>query len=68
MKITIEEWAKRTYSGIEVSRWVLDKWRREGEIYPPPEKVMRHWMVEETAKRITADTPMGLVQRIRKAA
>lgn len=70
MKITIEEWAKRTYVGIDVSAWVLAKWRREGEIHPAPEKVMRRWMVDEKAFRVTDDSPRAsLVSRIdRKAA
>ena len=65
MKITIIEWAARQYSKPP-SAWVLGKWRRNGEIYPPPERVGREWFVEEDAKRlVTGSQPRpSLVSRI----
>lgn len=66
MKITIEEWAARQYSKPP-SSWVLGKWRRQGQIYPPPERVGREWFVEPDAKRLTAEAPAprpSLVSRI----
>jgi len=51
MKITIVEWAARNYSKPP-SPWVLGKWRREGQIYPIPERVGREWFVEESARRL----------------
>ena len=67
MKITIEEWAKQTYVGVEITPWVLKQWRQSHQIHPAPERVMRKWMVDVDAKRITQYTP-SLVRRISKAA
>lgn len=55
-KITIAAWAAQTYS-VPISRWVLNKWRRNGEIYPPPERVGHQWMVWPHAQRVTGDCP-----------
>jgi predicted site-specific integrase-resolvase len=67
VKITIEEWAKRTYQGVEITLNVLNKWRREGQIHPAPERVMRQWMVDPDAQRITHTSPR-LVSQIRRAS
>jgi hypothetical protein len=41
---------------------------RDGEIYPPPEKVGREWMVDERAVRQRADQPRAsVVDRLRAA-
>ena len=68
MKITVEEWAAKHYSKPP-SSWVLGKWRREGQIYPPPERVGRDWFVDENAKRLVNGigyVPLG--DRIKNAA
>lgn len=67
-KITLEEWAKLRYS-VPISKWTLMKWRRENQIFPPPERVWPNWVVEPTAKRIVEG--MGyipLTERIKRAA
>ncbi len=68
MKITLEEWAQRNYS-TPISKWVLLKWRREGQIYPPPERVWPHWMVDPDAKRnVNGAGYVPLTERIKRAA
>lgn len=68
MKITLTEWAAQNYS-VTISAWVLAKWRREGQIYPPPERVWPNWMVEPDAKRIVDGAGyVPLTERIRRAA
>jgi hypothetical protein len=68
MKITLTEWAARNYS-VPISPWVLGKWRREGQIYPPPERVWPNWMVEPNAKRIVEGAGyVPLTERIKRAA
>lgn len=68
MKITLTEWAARNYS-VPISGWVLAKWRREGQIYPPPERVWPNWMVEPDAKRIVEGAGyIPLTERIKRAA
>lgn len=68
MKITLTEWAAKNYS-VPISHWVLSKWRREGQIYPPPERVWPNWMVEPDAKRIVDGVGyIPLSERIRRAA
>jgi predicted site-specific integrase-resolvase len=65
MKILISAWAARLYSPAP-SAFVLRKWCRNGEIYPPPEKVGRDWFVDEAARRITGTEPVrgGLVAQM----
>jgi hypothetical protein len=63
VKITITEWAERTYSKPP-SRWVLLKWIREGQIYPPPERASRDWFVEPEARRMIEGAKPSLVRRI----
>ena len=68
MKILLTDWAARLYAPIP-SAWVLAQWRRQGQIHPAPEKVGREWYVEETARRITAETPRAsLVDRLKQRA
>lgn len=68
MKITLEEWAARNYS-TPTSRATLSKWRREGQIFPPPERKWPHWMVEPDAKRVVDGAGyIPLTERIRRAA
>lgn len=69
MKILLTEWAKRRYDPAP-SPFVLRKWCRDSEIYPPPEKVGRDWMVDENAKRLTGAEPVrgGLVRQLQNAS
>lgn len=68
MKITLEQWAERNYS-TTISKWVLLKWRREGQIYPPPERVWPNWMVEPNARRnVNGAGYIPLTERIKRAA
>ncbi len=69
MKILLTDWASRRYSPAP-SAFVLRKWCRDGEIYPPPEKVGRDWYVDETAKRLTGAEPArgGLVRQLQNAS
>lgn len=58
MKILLEQWAARRYQPAP-SPFVLRKWCREGQIYPAPEKVGREWYVDENARRLSGDEPVG---------
>jgi predicted site-specific integrase-resolvase len=62
MKILLTEWAARHYSPAP-SDWTLRRIARDGQIYPPPEKVGREWYVDENAKRLTA-ARVSLVERL----
>ena len=64
MKLLLTEWASRKYSPAP-SLFTLRRWARDGEIYPPPEKVGKSWMVDETAVRLAHNAPpLDLLQRI----
>lgn len=64
MKLLLTEWAAKNYSPPP-SLFTLRRWARAGEIYPPPEKVGKSWMVDDTAVRLAHDhRPMDLLQRI----
>lgn len=64
MKLLLTEWAAKQYSPPP-SLFTLRRWARDGEIYPPPEKVGKHWMVDETAVRLRGIAPpLDLLQRI----
>jgi predicted site-specific integrase-resolvase len=64
MKILLTEWASRHYSPAP-SLFTLRRWARDGEIYPPPEKAGKFWMVDERAVRVAHNAaPMDLLQRI----
>lgn len=68
MKITVEEWAARTYSEPP-SSGVLGKWRRQGQIFPPPERVGHKWFVPEDAKRVVEGAGyIPLTERIKRVA
>lgn len=54
--VSLETWAAAQYDPVP-SLWVLRKWRRDGEIHPPPQKVGKEWRVLETARRITGAEP-----------
>lgn len=53
-KIPLATWAAARYDPAP-SAWVLRKWVRAGEIYPPPELVGKTYYVSENARRLTAD-------------
>lgn len=63
MKILLSEWAAKRYSPAP-SAFVLRRWCREGEISPAPEKVGRDWYVDESAKRLTSEPRLSLVDRL----
>ena len=64
MKLLLTEWAAKNYSPPP-SLFTLRRWAREGEIWPPPERVGKFWMVEETAVRVAHNAaPLDLLQRI----
>lgn len=68
MKILLSDWAAKRYQPVP-SMFVLRKWCRDGEIYPPPEKVGREWYVDEQARRVTGVEPArgGLVAQLQNA-
>ena len=49
-RIPLPDWAAQHYNPAP-SAWVLRQWARQGEIYPPPEKVGRSYYVREDARR-----------------
>ena len=61
MKVTLEAWAAKHFTPSP-SLWSLRRMAREGRITPPPVKVGRHYMVEETAR--LADERPSLAQRV----
>lgn len=66
--VPLADWAATRYSPPP-SDWVLRKWARAGEIYPPPERVGRDWYVDETARRLTQhrDSVVDRIKRERSA-
>lgn len=62
MKILLTDWAAQNYSPAP-SAWVLRKWRRDGEIYPAPERVGSAYYVDSAAVR-QVDTREPLVSRL----
>lgn len=66
MKIPLQDWAELNYNPPP-SLWVLRKWVRAGQIYPPPEKVGVTYYVESTARRQTTRRPT-LVERMKAGA
>ena len=66
MKILLTEWAEREYNPPPSCR-VLRQWAKLGEIQPPPERVGRVLMVEETAKRVPLEyDTAGMSDRAKK--
>ena len=61
-RIPLCDWAATLYSPPP-SLWVLRQWARQGEIYPPPERVGRSYYVREDARRQTEARP-SLVSRL----
>jgi hypothetical protein len=65
MKVRLEAWAAARYDPPP-SLWVLRRWVRDGEIYPPAELVGRTYYVEHNARRTTE--ARSLVERLREEA
>lgn len=51
-KIPVATWAQAHYDPPP-SDYVLRKWCRDGEFWPPAEKVGKEWRVFENARRIS---------------
>lgn len=67
MKVPLSIWAARRYDPTP-SDWVLRKWARNGEIFPPPELVGKTYYVDENARRQVGDTGRpSLVDRLTAA-
>lgn len=65
--ILLEVWAAKRYNPAP-SLFTLRQWARDGEFWPPAEKVGRVWMVLESAKRLSSSAPgLTLVDRLRQA-
>lgn len=66
MKILLAEWGRRRYDPPP-SMYTLRRWAREGEIFPQPEKVGKHYYVDEHAERVGAPMPAQptLVERLK---
>jgi hypothetical protein len=64
-KVPLTKWASDRYDPAP-SAWVLRKWVRQGEIFPPPELVGKAYYVDENARRQTGERP-SLVDRLRAA-
>ncbi|WP_419235842.1 excisionase [Serratia fonticola] len=47
--LTLEEWIKTIYSSDYPSLQTLQRWARNGNIYPPPEKLGKQYRVREDA-------------------
>ncbi len=65
-KITLSAWADRHYDPAP-SMWTLRQWVRDGQIYPPAEKVGKSYYVEPEARRITDSTPQGAMAKFLSA-
>lgn len=61
MKVTLEAWAAKHFAKPP-SRYTLRRMARDKEITPPPIKVGRDWLVEDSA-RLVAEAP-SLAQRV----
>lgn len=66
MKLLLTEWAAKQYSPTP-PLFTLRRWAREGEIWPAPERVGKHWYVDESATRIAHATGPTLIQRLARA-
>lgn len=70
-KIRVSTWAAAHYEPPP-SAWLLRKWCRNGELWPPAEKVGKEWYVREDARRLSvahadeaaAATGLSLVERL----
>ena len=60
--IPLADWGALRYGAL-ASEYTLREWARNGEIYPPPQKVGKRWAVLPTAQRLTHGRP-SLVSRL----
>lgn len=69
----VADWAAARYTKPP-SAWVLRKWCRQGEFWPPAERVGREWCVREDARRLSvahvddvaAAAGLSLVERLQR--
>lgn len=74
-KIPVATWAAAHYDPPP-SAWVLRKWARSGEFWPPAERVGKEWYVREDARRLSVapfddaavEAGMSLVERLQRRA
>lgn len=66
MKLLLTEWAAKHYSPPP-PLFTLRRWARDGEIWPPPEKVGKAWYVDESAQRLGSSAAPNLVQQLQSA-
>ena len=72
-KIPVATWAASRYDPPP-SAWVLRKWCRQGDIWPPAERVGKEWYVREDASRLSvapvddaaAAAGLSLVERLQR--
>jgi hypothetical protein len=72
-KIPVAAWAAARYEPPP-SAWLLRKWCRNGELWPPAEKVGKEWYVREDARRLSvahsddaaAAAGLSLVERLQR--
>ena len=72
-KIPVATWAAQHYDPPP-SAWVLRKWCRQGDIWPPAERVGKEWYVREDARRLSvapvddvaAAAGLSLVDRLQR--
>lgn len=74
--LTLEEWSEKTYEGKRPTLQTLQRWARNGNLYPAPQKHGKEYRVREDAiyidpkKRVMTNVssttyPAGLIDRIR---
>lgn len=71
--IPITTWAAARYDPPP-SDWTLRRWARDGELWPPPEKVGKEWYVRQDARRVSAQPAddaaahagLSLVERLQR--
>lgn len=51
-KIPVAAWAAANYDPPP-SAWVLRKWARDGDFWPPAERVGKEWYVRADARRLS---------------
>jgi hypothetical protein len=74
-KIPVTAWAAAHYDPAP-SCWLLRKWARDGEFWPPAAKVGKEWYVREDARRLSvapvddagAAAGLSLVERLQRRA
>lgn len=56
--ILLQEWASDEFGDSAPGKATLNKYAKNGMIYPLPLKVGRSWMVEKTARYVGAIEPL----------